>query len=191
MITDWNRFINECAERYKRITLIADGARTKYWRWLQHRAGHEHAHLLADASSATVGLSSNDPNVREIAINALGVFLGTERDERFAKLCDYIAFHDPDERVRASAIVQLARCLHHTSDANVGRRLLSVVVADSEPAQCRAAAYMGLYILRGMAMPPWPGADQRPVVAFSFFEHADWVFIRECSAMMSDRAEKE
>jgi hypothetical protein len=186
-MTDWKRFLKECEERYKRVTRIAEESRAKYWRWLQDRAGGENAYLLSDAGSAIGGLSSNDPKVRRIALQALGLFLEQKGDEGFTKLCNYVAFHDPDVNVRALAIVQLARCHRGTSDTSEGSRLLSLVMAESEPAECRAAAYMGLYILRGMIMPPWAGADQRPPVAFSFFEHADWNFIRDCSKTMSQK----
>lgn len=154
----------------------------EYWRSL---AGPIFDDLLGVQATAIRHLDNPDPKVRVVAIEVLFFHWGCKSDPDFRASCERLAFHDPDEMVRAVALASLGDLYCGTGDRRIGRLLASLVHDETESPKLRENAYVGLHYLQG-ATPPLPrrvtlprGAELRGVVklADSFPENVDWSFV--------------
>ncbi|HQU45603.1 MAG TPA: hypothetical protein PK867_22510 [Pirellulales bacterium] len=71
-------------------------------------------------------------------------------DVEFQHICERVALHDPEVRVRGPALFALASSLSGTSDPRVGNLLANVVRDVALPVSLRKFAYSGLFRLRGL-----------------------------------------
>ena len=111
----------------------------------------------------------------------LGEYFRETHNHSFVRLCEEIASNDANPKVRGVAIATLGGCYRNTHDNRISRFLLLIVHDNAQPVNCRIAAYMALYLLRGLIMPPWKGALRRPPVGFAFPQDVDWRFVASFS----------
>ena len=133
-------------------------------------AGEQANVMLASPENARMFLNHADWKMRLAAMNALSIVWKPSED--VPSLFERIAFSDPNEQVRGTAIHNLAWALRGTNDPRTGM-LLRGVVYNAEPNnRMREAAYLGLFILRGLPFTAWPIPGK-----FNFPEAVDWSFV--------------
>lgn len=126
--------------------------------------------FLASRESAERYLHDPSWRLRWTAIAALEHFWGCNHD--LAAACERLAFEDPHQRVRHSALLTLVRCYSGTNDRRIGA-LLAQIVRDADLSlETRQAAYHGLFRVKGVNPPnrPIPGRYRIP-------KDIDWAFV--------------
>src|SRR5439155_18152753 len=119
-------------------------------------------------------LRNPTPDIRNVALEVLSFHW--KQKGNFVATCETIAFDDPIPRIRAIALLCLARCYEATDDVRIGRLLASVVREESPYPDIRRAAYHGLFILRDLQL-TWPGLAARPPTELRIPEDIDWAFV--------------
>jgi hypothetical protein len=123
--------------------------------------------LIEDRDAAARSLDDPDPRLRRCALYLL--MSHWRSPEEFVGRCEELAVSDPDEGVRQTAIIKLARHYYGTSDRRVGALLARLVRSEREPPSVRLDAYRGLVVLRG--------ADRngaKNLLDLRFPEDVDW-----------------
>ncbi len=137
--------------------------------WFESAVGPEvFAELFHDREAAVRALEDGDPKRRRCALYLLVEHwkLVAEHLDR----CEALAFGDPDEAVRRTAIAALTGHYRKSNHLRIGWLLARVVRAEPEPLSVRFAAYLGLLRLRGGTAVPGFSQDK-------LLEQADWAFV--------------
>jgi HEAT repeat protein len=126
--------------------------------------------MLKDRHTTERYLRDSDRNARCAALCLLMDHWGP--DETFARVCEEMAFADPDVQVRCAAVTILGSYYQGTNNARMGEILAKLAKDEASDLKVREAAYRSLYTLCGL--PSW---ECPPLVNFQLLRDADWQFV--------------
>lgn len=149
---------------------IADFKQSQYRLW-QRWAGSDLAEMLETPHAAEGYLQHPDKYLRLAALGIL-VFHWSPTTV-IAPTFERMAFADPDEEVRGSALVALGMCYAGTKDHRIEKLLATIVRDETQSAEFRRIAYGNLFQVRGLTVDLWPAVG----TSFRFPEDVDWGFI--------------
>jgi hypothetical protein len=155
----------------------------------QHRAGCRHTRQLDQALYKSLAgdylpdllknpeayLLSQEPKLRMAALSVLRSTYWRAGKEVGGK-CEAMFFRDPDQEVRAVALVVLGSIYSHTNDPKAGKLFAGIVKDDSRPLKLRRTAYNNLFLLRGVQAMSLPLISEL-LGGARFPENVDWHFV--------------
>jgi len=130
--------------------------------------------MLKDRAETERQLKHPDWKVRCTALSILELHWHATDDTAFAQTCEDTALRDVHPQVRSCALRILGVCHANRPNSRIGRLLASVVLDETQPAQCRNGAYLGLYHLRGLRVPRLTDQPTVPRIPDDF----DWTFVK-------------
>jgi hypothetical protein len=145
--------------------------------WLQVIGPTNLNPILKSREAAEEMLGESDARFRDVALRVLAYHW--RPDVRLAVRFQELAFSDPDECVRSTAIHCLALCNQHSPDPVIGESLARIVRDESQSIKVRLAAYQGLFDVRGVPphLRPISPAKLLQGEVFHFPEDVDWAFV--------------
>jgi len=127
---------------------------------------------------ASIGFLANaDARIRRAAICVIGMEWRPPPGSEFTALCERMALEDPDLDVRCAALGELGHLYMGTDDVRIGRLLAGIVRDEAQPNCCRLAAYLALFLLRGLVPPLLPLDPKRAELPVRIPEDVDWSFV--------------
>jgi len=132
-------------------------------------AGSRTSELLQSVKSASNMLQSNDPSIRQAAIQALATYWNIRPWTKYAKSLREMAKNDKNYEVRCESLSWLGYIYAGTDDVEVGKVLADTVLNESEKIGTRKKAYDGLCWLR------WHGKATWALCPFP--EGVDWSYV--------------
>jgi HEAT repeat protein len=145
---------------------------------LVEMAGSTLDRMRRSPAEAIAFLEDSDWKIRWAAIQVLRDNWGLQNAVDVTLALKKTALTDPTARVRAAAFAAISKLYERTDEPRIGKLLASVVLNENEPYEVRCAAHNGLHVLRGLAVPTWPGLAAIPPTPFRIPEDIDWDFIR-------------
>jgi hypothetical protein len=153
--------LEELSSQAQEIETRMVNARIKRW---EEKAG-ENTDMLTSPELALAYFEHLDPQVRIAATS-----VASERwpsHPEIAAGCERLALDDPDEDVRAVAVVSLGVLHSQSGDDRISRVLARIVRDETSSINLRRAAYAGLLMIQGIDLlshePPFEPPDAFPI----------------------------